>query len=254
VKPKALIWDVDGTLAETEEVHRHAFNTAFKESGYEWEWSWEKYCELLQVTGGVERISHFLRSERPGEIAEDIFEDEVKRLHKEKTSLYVSMIKSGSSSLRPGVERLMLEAKNDGIILAIATTTTLINLEMLIDNSPDKVKMNWFDVIGAGNIIKHKKPAPDIYNWTLNELSLEPHNCVAMEDSVNGLKSASAAGIPTVITYSSYTKHQSFDGAMLIADSLGEPDVPANFSFPENGEESYIDMNLINKAYKNFIC
>ena len=242
---EALIWDVDGTLAETEEVHRAAFNTTFQQAGYDWMWSRETYRELLRVTGGVERITHFLRSQRPGEIAEREMPDIVKALHRAKTANYVRALQSGEVLLRPGVARVLTEAREAGLRLAIATTTSPPNIEALIDHSPDAVRMDWFEVIGAGGVIPNKKPAPDIYNWTLERLDLPPGDCLALEDSRNGLESALAAGVPTVITYSSYTDRQDFGGALAAADSFGEPDAPMRMEFGDAGGRTYVDLALL---------
>ena len=242
---EALIWDVDGTLAETEEAHRLAFNRTFREAGYDWEWSRPTYRELLKVTGGVERITHFLRTQRPGEIPEGQMPDTVKALHKAKTANYVRSLHGGEVPLRPGVERLLTEARAAGVRLAIATTTSPPNIAALLDHSPDAVRMDWFEVIGAGGVIPKKKPAPDIYRWTLERLDLPPGRCLALEDSRNGLLSAGAAGVPTVITYSSYTDGQDFDSALAVADSFGESDAPMRLEVGEANGRTYIDLALL---------
>ena len=240
-----LIWDVDGTIAETEEAHRHAFKRTFQEHGYDWNWGREKYRDLLKVTGGVERITHFLRTERPDDLPAAEFEAAVRALHKAKTANYVHSLESGEVPLRPGVERLMIEAREAGVRLAIATTTSAPNIAALIDHSPDSVRMDWFEVIGAGGIIPNKKPAPDIYHWTLGELGVDPSECVAMEDSRNGLLSAHSAGLPTVITVSSYTEGQDFTGALAVSDSLGDPGVPVRMLSGETHGKRWIDLDLI---------
>lgn len=242
---EALIWDVDGTLAETEEAHREAFNRTFREHGHDWEWSREGYRELLRVTGGVERITHFLRTERPGEIPEDTMAATVKALHIAKTASYVSALERGDVPLRPGVVRLLTEAREAGVRLAIATTTSAPNIEALISHSPDPVRMDWFEVVGAGGVIANKKPAPDIYGWTLDRLRLPAGKCLALEDSRNGLLSATAAGVPTVITTSSYTGEQNFEGALAVADSFGEPDAPLRMVAGDAHGRPCIDLALL---------
>ena len=241
---EALIFDVDGTLAETEEVHREAFNRTFRENGLDWEWSREKYGELLRVTGGVERITHYVHTERPGALgaAADMAEA-VRALHKAKTANYVAAMESGEVPLRPGVVRLLEEARAAGVRLAIATTTSPANIEALIGNSRDPVAMDWFEAVGAGNVVPKKKPAPDIYDWTLARLGLQGAACVALEDSNNGLVSARAADVPTVITYSRYTGGQDFAGALCVADSFGEPDAPAKFESGQIDGRRWIDLD-----------
>lgn len=241
----ALIFDVDGTLAETEEVHRRAFNETFAEFGYDWNWSREKYGELLKVTGGVERITHFLRTDHPGAFDDDWIAAEVPRMHKSKTARYGDLLAGGQVALRPGVERLCVEAREAGVTLAVATTTSTPNLAALIDHSPDTVAMDWFKVIGAGNIVAHKKPAPDIFDWTVERLGVPPAECVALEDSANGLRSALGAGVPTVITYSGYTAGQHFTGALAVADSFGDPGDPADILVGDPHGKDFIDLDLI---------
>ncbi len=248
---QALIWDVDGTLSETEEAHRHAFNRTFKEHGYSWNWSVDKYRELLKVTGGVERITQFLRTDKPKDtIAEDKFIDTVKALHKAKTANYVRALEGGEIALRPGVARILREARAAGVTLAIATTTSPANVEALINHCPEKVSMDWFAVVGAGNIVPKKKPAPDIYTWTLDKLGLDPKACLALEDSRNGLESAMSAGIPTVITYSSYTDYQTFAEAIAVADMFGEPDQPVKAVAGDFRGKRYIDLDLLRRWHK----
>ena len=165
---RLAIWDVDGTMAETEEVHREAFNGTFKEHGFEWEWSRSKYQELLRVTGGVERITHFVRTERPGELPEDTMAATVRELHMAKTANYVAVMERGDVPLRPGVERLMIEARDAGVRLAVATTTSAANVEALLGHSPDSVRMDWFEIVGAGGVVSNKKPAPRVALKFLN--------------------------------------------------------------------------------------
>ena len=246
---EALIWDVDGTLAETEEAHRHAFNRTFKEHGYDWEWSVAKYRQLLKVTGGVERITHYLKTENPNALPADTSADIIKGLHKAKTANYVASIENGEVPLRPGVARVMREARDAGIRLAIATTTSAPNVEALINNCAEGVRMDWFDVVGCGNIVPKKKPAPDIYNWTLEHLKLKPTQCLALEDSRNGLESARGAGIETVITYSSYTDDQKFPEAIAVCDHFGEPGDPLRAVAGDFRGKKLIDVDLLRHWY-----
>ncbi|MSP21204.1 MAG: HAD family hydrolase [Alphaproteobacteria bacterium] len=242
---QALIWDVDGTLAETEEAHRHAFNRTFREHGYDWNWSIDKYRELLRVTGGLERITHFLRTDRPAALPEATFVETVKGLHKAKTANYVKALEGGEILLRTGVARILREARAAGMTLAIATTTSAPNVAALINHCREGVGMDWFKAIGAGNIVPKKKPAPDIYTWTLDKLGLDPNQCLALEDSRNGLESALGAGIPTVVTYSSYTDYQTFGEAIAVADCFGEPGAPVRAVAGDFRGKPYIDLDLL---------
>lgn len=226
-KLEALIFDVDGTLADTErDGHRVAFNEAFKEAGLDWDWTVELYGELLQVTGGKERIRLYVEKFLEDfELDEDITEFAA-RLHKRKTHFYLELLQSGAIPLRPGVERLINEARQAGLRLAIATTTTPENVTYLLSATLGKESIDWFEVIAAGDIVPAKKPAPDIYDWALQQMKLSPDSCLAFEDSLNGIKSSLAADLKTIITVNGYTKDDDFSGAAIVLDQYGEPDAP----------------------------
>ncbi len=243
-KLKALIFDVDGTLADTErDGHRPAFNRAFAEAGLDWDWSVELYGELLSVTGGKERILYYIDRHRPKLPGEDVSEF-VADLHAAKTRHYVRLLEEGGIPLRPGVKRLLGEARDKGLRLAIATTTTPANVMALLEaNLPGGA--SWFDAIGAGDIVPAKKPAPDIYRHVLRELALSPENCLAIEDSAHGLHSALGAGVPTLVTVNGYTADQDFSGALLVLDQLGEPGAPFRVLAGQARGAAYVDAGLL---------
>jgi HAD superfamily hydrolase (TIGR01509 family) len=219
---KALIFDVDGTLAETEELHRRAFNETFAAAGLDWAWDRELYAQLLAVTGGKERIAHFIANfgGRP-----ELPPDGIARLHADKTRLYARLVAEGALSLRPGVERLLREARANGVRLAIATTTTLSNVEALLGATLGLDGPAWFEVIAAGDDVRAKKPAPDIYRLALRLLDLPAADCIAIEDTMNGLLSAQGAGVPTVVTISAYGGRGPFPGALAVLDDLDGADL-----------------------------
>lgn len=221
---KAIIFDVDGTLADTEDGHRKSFNKAFIESGLDWKWDVALYDKLLRVTGGKERIKYFVETCKPGFIKPADYDGFVKNLHAVKTRHYTNMLGEGQIPLRPGIKQLIHDTHATGIALAIATTTTPENVTALL-----KVGLggNWEDFFaanGCGDIVPHKKPAPDIYFWVLDKLKLAPEDCIALEDSENGLRASLAAGIKTYVTVNHYTRSQDFAGAAGVFEDLSNLD------------------------------
>jgi HAD superfamily hydrolase (TIGR01509 family) len=223
----AFIFDVDGTLADTErDGHRVAFNLAFSEAGLDWHWDVDLYGALLTVTGGKERMRHYLDCYRPDWVRPADLDSLIARLHAAKTRHYTALLAQGGIPLRPGVARLLNEARAAGIRLAIATTTTPENVTALLEHALAPEALDWFEVIAAGDVVPAKKPAPDIYHYALDRLGLQPEQCLAFEDSLNGLHAARGAGLTTVVTINDYTRDQDFTGAALVLDQLGEPDRP----------------------------
>ena len=221
---KAIIFDVDGTLADTEDGHRKSFNKAFAESGLDWNWDVALYNKLLKVTGGKERIKYYVDQFLTGYNKPADFENFVKNLHAVKTGYYTNMLGEGHIPLRPGIKRFIHEAHEAGIMLAIATTTTPENVTALLEVGLGKDWAAYFSANGCGDIVPHKKPAPDIYFWVLEKMGLPASECIALEDSENGLRSSLAAGIKTYVTLNHYTRNQDFSGAAGVFDDLGDLD------------------------------
>lgn len=219
---EAIIFDIDGTLADTEDGHRKSFNKAFAECGLDWNWDVALYGKLLKVTGGKERIKYFINDFLPDFAKPADYGGFVKNLHAVKTRHYTNMLREGHIPLRPGIRQLIQEMHAAGIKLAIATTTTPENVSALLEVGLGKDWESYFDANGCGDIVLHKKPAPDIYFWVLEKLGLSAADCIALEDSENGLRSSLAAGVRTFVTTNNYTCNQDFAGAAGVFDDMGD--------------------------------
>jgi beta-phosphoglucomutase-like phosphatase (HAD superfamily) len=221
---QALIFDVDGTLADTESVHLAAFNHAFVEMGLDWIWTEDMYVDLLQISGGKERILHYWRRVHPDikAFSDGDLQDRIERIHALKTAAYESAINSGAVSLRPGVLKLFDEALKAGVQLAIATTTSPVNIAALMRHA---VGEDWrlnFSAVEDASTAPIKKPHPQVYLQMLERLQLPAARCLAFEDSSNGLRSAMAAGLATVVTPNRFTQHHDFSGALRVVPDLSQ--------------------------------
>ena len=219
VRSRALIFDVDGTLAETEEIHRQAFNAAFARSSLGWCWGRLVYKDLLRVAGGKERIRAFDRLRGGPSILSDA---EIAELHRIKTAIYAELIARGACPLRPGIEELFTAALARGQRLAIATTTSRGNIDALFASALGRNWADAFAAIVAGDEVPKKKPAPDVYLEVLSRLNLCPSECLSIEDSGIGLMAASRAGIPVLISRSAYFRDDDFSAALCAVDDLTE--------------------------------
>lgn len=225
----AILFDCDGVLVDTErDGHRISFNQAFKRMGIDHEWDVDLYGELLEIGGGKERMTHYF--EQQEKLGREPFKsikspDERKKLvqslHLLKTDLFMELVESGSMPLRPGVKRLVHQAIDGGVKVAVCSTSneravsTIVRV-MLGEEVASRMR------VFAGDIVPKKKPAPDIYNLAAKELGLDPRKVAVVEDSRIGHLAAKAAGMVCVVTKSSYTQDEKFDEADAIFDCIGE--------------------------------
>lgn len=221
---RALIWDVDGTVAETErDGHRLAFNEAFAALGLAWRWDVARYGELLNVTGGRERLLKDMESRPDAPSALPAREALARELHALKNAAYARRVAQGGIEARPGVRRLMDACNEHGIWLAVATTTSRSNVNALFESL---FGIGWgrrFETVACAEDAPLKKPHPQVYRLVLQRLGLRPGQAFALEDSPNGLEAAMAAGIACGITRSAYFRDAAFEGAAWVRDDLETP-------------------------------
>ena len=219
---RALIFDVDGTLADSERTHLAAFNRAFAEAGLTWHWDEPLYTRLLEVSGGRERILHYWRDVHGNIKAIDAsaLSDTIQRIHDLKTAAYERMVSEGAVQLRPGVLDLIRSALAEGLRLAVATTTSPVNIESLLRSAMGPDWTYAFQVVEDASSTRRKKPDPLVYLQTLKRLQLPPTECLAFEDSANGLKAAMGAELKTIVTPNAFTARQNFVGALRVLPDL----------------------------------
>jgi HAD superfamily hydrolase (TIGR01509 family) len=220
---KAVFFDQDGVIIDTErDGHRVSFNMTFKEFGFTDEWDVEYYHELLQIAGGKERMKHHWKTRgfsKP--MTEEEIDNLVKEMHKRKTALFVELIETGKLPLRPGIHRFMKEAMEAGLKIAVCTTSNEQAAKAITEKILADIK---FDLVLAGDVVKNKKPDPEIYNLALSKLELKPEEVFVVEDSRNGVKAAKAAGMKTIVTTNHYTEKEDVSAGDIIVSCLGDPD------------------------------
>ncbi len=227
---RALIFDCDGVLGDTEQFgHLPAFNRMWREMGVPWEWSVEEYGRKLKIGGGKERMSSlfaepaFLKAWPECPADEAARKDVIAAWHKRKSAIYKEIINSGKIPPRPGVKRLSEEALAAGWTLAVASTSALESVTAVLHHAMGDETANRFALVLAGDVVKAKKPAPDIYLMASEKLGIPPEACVVVEDSNNGVESAAAAGMKCVVTVSGYTREEDFSKGSIVLTCLGDP-------------------------------
>jgi HAD superfamily hydrolase (TIGR01509 family) len=247
----AVLFDVDGTVAETEEYHRKSFNESFKEFNLDWFWDEAIYKELINIGGGKERIMYHIKKAWPEMLGYKNLSNYIDSIHKIKNEIYEDYIKESKIETRPGVLRLIDELKKNKIKVALVSSTSEINLTNLFEKGLKINPSEYFDIIAHGDCTKLKKPSSEIYQWTLEKFQLPPNACVAIEDSPRGLESSSGANIKTVVTPSKLTLDEDFGGAQLVVSDLGEPDKPFETFAGDTFGFKYVSLDLLQKICSN---
>ncbi len=242
---EALVFDVDGTLADTEEAHRRAFNAAFRVHGLDWDWTPEVYGVLLNVAGGKERLTHWVGSLAVAPEERDRLRGQVPEIHATKTREFAGLVAQGELRPRTGIARLIGEARGRGVPLGIASTTTLANVEALVPALLGEEALSWFDVVAVGDVVPRKKPAPDIYQLAVRRLGAAPEHCAAFEDSDLGVRAARAAGLFTVAVCTRWTREHDLSSAHLQLPSLGDPDAPLDSESADRIGGPWLDVDRL---------
>jgi HAD superfamily hydrolase (TIGR01509 family) len=226
MKLLALTFDVDGTLVDTEELHRQAYNQTFLDFGFGWEWDADTYAQLLTVSGGQARMARYIDLlDLPA--AEKLrLRRVIPAIHQEKTRLYGELIASNKVLPRPGVVRLIDEARRAGLLVGLVASSASVNVETLVSSALGAELRKTVTAIASGDMVTRKKPAPEIYELLLSMLRVPANAAVAFEDSTNGLMAAKSVGLYTVFTPSRWTTAHRSDGADLVLPSLGDPECP----------------------------
>jgi len=217
----ALLWDVDGTLAETErDGHRVAFNRAFEDCGLPWRWDDRYYGPLLRVSGGFERLMHDMgsRADAPASVEERAAL--ARAIHAKKNTYYAELVRDGAIPLRHGVMALMRECRTHGVAMGITTTTSRANVEALLTVHLGEHWRDWFAAVVCGEDVERKKPDPEVYVRAVTALGLSPHQVLAIEDSPDGAAAASGAGVPVIVARSAYFAGAHIDGALAVGPGL----------------------------------
>jgi HAD superfamily hydrolase (TIGR01509 family) len=219
---KALLWDVDGTLAETErDGHLRAFNCAFEALHLPWRWSEQRYGELLAVAGGYERLLSDMarRSEAPAGAAERA--QLARRIHREKNQAYEEIVRCGQLPLRAGVEELMEDCRSAGLAMAVVTTTGSGNVAALLERHLGTAWPERFATLVCAEEAPVKKPDPLAYTLALDALRLAPCEALAIEDSPAGVEAAERSGVPVIVTRSHFFRDGTVAAALAVGPSLG---------------------------------
>ncbi len=247
----AVLFDVDGTIAETEDLHRRSFNESFKEFNLDWFWDEAIYKELINIGDGKERIEYYIRRAWPEMLEYKNLNKYISSIHKVKNEIFKDLIVECEVKPRPGFIRLIDDLKKNKVKIAIVSSTTQEDLMTLFSNGLDIDPNSMFDLVAHGDCTKKKRPSPEIYEWILEKLRLPPQSCIAIEDSLRGTKSAIDADINVLVTPSFYTKDENFNDAKVVVSSLGELHQPFEIIKGNVFGNKVVNFNLLYELINN---
>ncbi|GMI72209.1 hypothetical protein like AT3G48420 [Hibiscus trionum] len=242
--PSALLFDCDGVLVDTEkDGHRVSFNDTFNEKELGVTWDVDLYGELLKIGGGKERMTaYFNKTGWPDNApkSEEERKQFIASLHKRKTELFMALIENRLLPLRPGVAKLIDQALEKGVKVAVCSTSNEKAVSAVVSCLLGPERAEQIQIF-AGDVVPRKKPDPAIYTLAANTLSVEPSSCVVVEDSAIGLAAAKAAGMTCIVTKSGYTDDEDFLNADAVFDCIGDP--------PEERFDLAFCASLLEKQY-----
>ena len=245
----AVLFEVNGTIAESEEFHRLAFNESFKEFGLDWFWDEAIYKELTLIEGGKERIKHYMERAWPEMLKFKNLSSYIKSIHDSKSQIFEDYLLNEKIKMRPGVLRLINELKSKKIRLALVSSTTEKSILDLFRKGLNIEPSDWFEVIAHGECTPHKKPSSDIYLWTLSQLKLPAQSCIAIENSPRGYESAVGANINVIVTPSRYSIQEKFKNALMVISDLGEPNKHFRFLNLSKVKPSFVNYKLLTELH-----
>lgn len=247
----AVLFDVDGTIAETEELHRKSFNESFKEFNLDWFWDKPIYKELINIGGGKERIQHYMKRAWPEMLEYKNLSKYIDSIHKVKNEIYEDYINEEKLTFRPGIKRLISELKENKIRIALVSSSSKTNIENLLLKGLQFKSIELFDLIAHGDCTKNKKPSPEIYEWALEKFKLSAQSCIAIEDSPRGVDSAVSAKIKVIATPSELTSDENFEAADLVVSDLGDPEEPFKKISGLTYGEKNVNVDLLKKLIES---
>lgn len=226
MKPAAILFDLDGTFVDTEELHRRAFNQTFMEYGLGWDWTPEVYEDLLLISGGEDRIFFHIDTMDVPHDRRERLRHLVPSIHRSKTQLFAQLVEDAHRLARPGIKRLIHEARAARCKIGIAATSVTPNVQWIVQSALGDEARGLIDAVATSAHVARRKPAPDLYVTLLSMLGLPADRCMAIEDSANGVASAKACGLFTIAVPGRWTRSQDFSRADLVLSSLGDPQKP----------------------------